>query len=143
MLKELAESRDLNIYKKMLAMFGDFVDRYPGSGIGMIYRDMLEAGLKCVPKDKKAQEILSFVLSDNAPKAVQGLLNTRFVELPVPIRPTYKSGNTKIAAFWSRDGTLLDKVYDLLGLRGESAGGAWVDPNGEKVTLLAMETVED
>jgi len=142
MLKEINEAKDLQIYKKMLSLFGDFVDRYPGSGVGMIYRDMLEAGLKCVPKDKKAQQILLFVLSDNAPKAVQALLNTRFVELPVPVRPMYKLGNTKIAAFWSKDGNLLDKAFDLLGLKGASAAGTWVDSDGEKVQLLALETME-
>ena len=137
MSKVLDEAKDLNVYKTMLELFSCFIDKYPGSGMGKIYRELLEAGLKCVPKEKRAQEILTFVLSASTPKALQDLRNTFFSELPLELRPLYKSGNSKLCAFWKRGEKTYTKVFDLLDLAGEGAG-TWADEKGEKVSLLTL-----
>jgi uncharacterized protein YlaN (UPF0358 family) len=142
MLKQIIEAQDLNVYKKMLTLFSDFVDSYPGTGMGKIYRTMLEAGLKCVPKDKKAQEILAYVLQDNSPKAIQNLINMQLAELPLPTRPIYKDGNSKMTAFWKKDDKIMSKVYDLLDLTDAGSAGDWVDEKGESVKLLDLGTEE-
>lgn len=141
MLKQLNEAKDLNVYKQLLKAFGDFTGQYV-TGVGKVYRDMLEAGLKCVPKDKRAQDILALVLAEGSSKAVQDVLNVRLAELPITVRPIYKSGNSKLTAFWKKGDRILDKVYDLLDLKGEGAKGEWTDEKGEKVELLALEGEE-
>jgi hypothetical protein len=133
----LSEAKDLSVYKKMLTVFCDFTDRYPGTGMSRVYKNLLNAGLKCVPKDKRAQEMLNYVLSDNVPKSIQDLINTNFTELPITIRPLYKVGNEKVVGFWNKDGKICGKTFDLLILDGESAG-FWCDEKGEKIDLLDL-----
>jgi hypothetical protein len=133
----LTEAKDLNVYKKMLELFSEFLDAQPGTGMGKIYRDLLEAGLKCVPKDKRAQEILASLLTDNVPKSIQDLLNTNFCELPITLRPLYKSGNSKLVGFWKKGEKIYSKVFDMLDLAGEGKG-SWCCEKGEKIDLLDL-----
>lgn len=133
----LTEAQDLNVYKKMLEIFSDFTDKYPGTGMNRVYKSILDAGLKCVPKDKRAVEMLDYVLSDNVPKSVQELINTNFGDLPITIRPLYKSANQKLVGFWSKDGKICGKTFDLLSL-GKEGKGFWCDEKGEKIDLLDL-----
>jgi len=79
--------------------------------------------------------MINFVVTNNVPKSVQDLQNTSFNDLPISLRPLYKSGNSKLVAFWGREGKLGNKVFDLLDLEGEGKG-KWVDEKGEPVTLI-------
>jgi hypothetical protein len=133
------ESRDLDIYKKLVMILSDFVDKYPGTGMGKVYRQVLNAGLKVMPKDEKALDILGYVIKDGGPKAVQDLMNRTFCELPITIRPVYKDGNAKRTAFWSKDSKIYDKVRDLLDLNGSGVKGEWSDEKSNKVTLLSLD----
>jgi len=133
----LNEAKDLNVYKKMLEIFSDFTDRYPGTGMSRVYKSLLDTGLKCIPKDKRAVEMLSYVLSDNTPKSIQELINTGFADLPITIRPLYKAGQQKLVGFWSKDGKVLGKTFDLLSL-GDEGKGFWCDEKGEKIDLLDL-----
>ena len=133
----LSEAKDLSVYKKILNIFCDFTDKYPGTGMSRVYKNLLDAGLKCVPKDKRAVEMLNYVLSDNVPKSVQELINTNFADLPITIRPLYKAGNQKLVGFWSKDGKICGTTFDLLTL-GEEGKGFWCDEKGEKIDLLDL-----
>jgi hypothetical protein len=134
----LAEAKDLNLYTKLLATFAKFVDDYPGTGMGKIYNKLLRAGMKSVPKDKRAVAILASVMKCGGPKAIQELMNTRLIDLPITIRPIYKDGNAKRTAFFHRDGKTYSQVKDLLNLEGEGTG-TWSDENGNKVSLIELE----
>ena len=137
MSKILSEAKDLNIYKMMVDMFSCFIDKYPGSGMGKVYRQLLDAGLKCVPKDKRAQEMFGHVLTDNTPRSIQDLLNTNFTELPIGLRPLYKASNSKLVAFWKKGEKIYNRIFDMLDLEGEGKGG-WCDEKGETVKLLDL-----
>lgn len=131
----LNEAKDLKIFKRILDLFGEFVELYPGTGMSRVYKSILDAGMKSMPKDKRAIEMINFVVTNNVPKSVQDLQNTSFNDLPISLRPLYKSGNSKLVAFWGREGKLGNKVFDLLDLEGEGKG-KWVDEKGEPVTLI-------
>jgi len=134
----LNEAKDLEIYTRILNAFVQFIDWNPMTGMYKIYKQFLDAGLKCIPKDKKALDILDNVLSGSVPKSIQDLINTNFSELPLFVRPIYKKGNSKLAAFWKRDDKIYTKVFDLISLDGSTSKGAWVDEKGEPIDLLDL-----
>jgi len=44
-MKELLESsKDLKIFKRILDLFGEFVELYPGTGMSRVYKSILDAG---------------------------------------------------------------------------------------------------
>lgn len=131
---KLAESLGLNLYKKLLNNFADFVDKQPGTGMGRIYRQLLDAGIKCMPKDKRALEIISFVLSGTIPKSIQDIINTSFLDLPMAIRPVYKVGNGRFTAFWNKGDKIFSKTMDLIDYDGNN--GFWSNEKGEAITLI-------
>lgn len=140
MIQALLEAKDLNVYKKLLRVLSDYCDRFPGTGVGKMLKDFMEKGLKTVSGDKRAQDILSCVLStdDSVPAAVTRLLNMRFADLSIGQgRPIYKDGNGKPVAFWAKDGKVSDRVLSLLNL-GDEKEGFWACEKGEKVALLDM-----
>jgi len=140
MIKALLEAKDLNLYKKLLRVLGDYNDKFPATGVSKMFKAAVEKGMTIIPKEKRAVEILSHVLmtDDSVPAAVTRLLNARFADLDVPCKPIYKNGNVKEVAFWARDGQVSDKVLSLLGF--EKSGGYWSDAEGKKVTLVDMKS---
>jgi len=133
----LLEAKNLDVYKALLRTFSDFTDQCPGTGMGNVYRQLLELGLKCVPKDKKALAILEHVLSAKSTTArVQALSNTSFGSLPIVVRPVYKDKNRKVTAFYSKNDKIYSNVVDLLSFEGGT--GSWTDEKGTKVTLLDL-----
>ena len=127
----------MQVYKKLMRALGDFSDKYPSTGMDKYFSKGLEVGLKIMPKDKRALQIIDYVLSnDTAPAAVQKFLNLRFIGLPVDIRPIYKADKgRKLVAFWCADGNVMSKVVDLVGLKSQ-AKGYWCDEAGKKVSLV-------
>jgi len=138
MIRELLESaKDLSLYKRLVELFSEFVDNYPGTGMGIIYRKILDTGMKCVPKDKQAILILDFALSS---MSLSDFVNKRFDELPIIVRPIYKVGNRRITAFYCKSSKIYDKVFDLLDFEGIKGG--WSDANCKKVSLVDLNTKE-
>jgi len=139
----LNEARDLNVYKKLLKIFGEYTDKFPATGVDRLLNKALSVGLKAIPKDKKALEILESVLySDKSvPAKVQELLNARFSDLYVARRPRYKVGNAIECAFWNCDDKLYDKVISLIDLEGTAKTCFWSDASRKKVDILDL--VED
>lgn len=135
--RPVSESTNLDLYKKLINIFGDFADNHPGSGIGKIYRALLATGLKAVPKDKQAQAILSSFVSGllvSASGSVHDMLNKNYTDLPLDIKPVYKDGNKRLVPFWCKGDTLCSKVVDLLSL-GEEPAGKWTDEQRQSVKL--------
>lgn len=141
MIQVLQEAKDLKLYKKILNLFGDYVDRYPATGVSKMFKQICELGMKTVPKDKRAQQILWATLApfSGSPDAVTKILNLRFSDIELADgRPIYQCGRTKEVAFWKKGDQVSDKVLSLLNLDGESGAGTWTTAKGEKVKLIDM-----
>jgi len=136
----LNEAKDLNVFKGLIIKFEEFTDRYPMTGISRIFRDILDRGIKVIPKDKTALNILDWLVKgDTDSKTVHNLLNLSFSDLPPSVRPIYKVGNRKLTAFWCKNGKIHDKVFSLLDFDGSK--GYWSDEQGNKVVLIDKEEV--
>lgn len=143
MIELLNEAKDLGLFKKVLRIFGDYSDKFPATGVRKMFNAALDSGIKIMPKDKKALDILAYIVDDkeSVPAKVQKLLNIRFSDLCQNHRPIYKDGNAKQVAFWHSDGHIYDKVVSLLGFNGKD--GYWSDADGKKVTLIDIGIEND
>ena len=128
----LNEAKDLDHYKRLIQMFGAYYDKF--SGWGQMYRKVMAGGLKIIPKEKKAQSVLSHVIGKGEGSNIQLLLNGQLAELPVQIRPVFKQGNKIMCAYWHRDDKIFTKIVDLLDFTGKA--GSWTDEQGKSVTLI-------
>lgn len=143
-MNNISEAKDLSLYKKLLRLFGGYSDKFPATGVDKMFKSLVSIGMKALPKDKRALDILSnlFDQEKSIPAVVQMLLNIRFADLPLAVRPIYKNGRTKEVAFWEVDGKLSDKVITLLDFTGKEPAGSWADAEGKKVELLDMSASE-
>ena len=140
----ISEAKDLSLYKKLLRLLGGYSDKFPATGVDKMFKSLVGVGMKSIPKDKRALDILValFEQEKSVPAVVQMLLNIRFADLPLAVRPIYKNGRTKEVAFWEIDSKLHDKVITLLDFTGKAPAGRWVDAEGKKVELLDMTNSE-
>jgi len=140
----LDEAKDLSLYKALVQILSDYADRFPATGIDGYLEKLMRAGIKSMPSDKRAQLILGMLVNDRStfPSTVTKLLNLRFADLDIDVRPIVKNGRKHEVANWTTsDGTVTDKVKDLINLDGKT--GKWTDINGEKVTLLDFAEKKD
>ena len=116
MLELLKEAKGLNVYKKLLKVMGEYTDKFPATGVSKMLKQAIETGMKILPKDKRALDILNTVLytDDSVPAAITRLLNLRFADIEIGDgRPIYKNGKVKEVAFWSRGGKVYDKILSF------------------------------
>lgn len=138
-VKILNEAKDLGLYKRLVNMFAKAYENY--SGFGGTYRKILDGGHKIIPSDERAQIILNYIIGEGSGKNIQGLMNARFVELPVDIRPNFKNGRRYETAYWTVEDKVYTKIFDLLLFPQERKGkGHWSNEEGEKTTLIALKT---
>ena len=133
----LDEAKNLNVYKKLVDVFAQYSDNFPATGVDKYLIKLYTNGLKCVPKDKLAQNILLGVLTcqKSVPALVQEVLNVRFADLHVEIRPQFAVGDKAEVAFWSQNKKVSDKVLSLIDF-DLSGDGEWTDTTGKVVKLL-------
>jgi len=137
----LNEAKDLSVYKKLINVLGDYTDRYPGTGVERLFRNAIDLGMKVMPSDKNAIAVLDSVLSNGSgPQRVQNLLNMRFADLPLVIKPTYKLGNRKEVAFWLSNEQIYDRVISLLNQSKSGGKGKWCDIDGKGVDIIDTNT---
>ena len=144
-MNNIFEAKDVSLYKKLLRLLGGYSDKFPATGVDKMFKSLVSVGMKALPKDKRALNILSdlFEQGKSIPAVVQMLLNIRFADLPLAVRPIYKNGRVKEVAFWEVDGKLNDKVVTLLDFTGKEPAGSWADVEGKKVELLDMSASEN
>jgi hypothetical protein len=139
----LLESKDLNLYKRLLRILGMYCKSVPCTGVDKLFDQAVEQGKQVLPKDKAALAILDYILCEkDVSNTVQTLLNLHFSCLPVEIRPISKKGRRHEVAFWSQGDQKSDRVKDLLDLEGSGKAGKWVDINGAVVQLIDMSSDE-
>ena len=135
-LKRIVEAKDVTIYKALIQILGDYSKSYGMTGVARLFQKAVDNGVKILPKDKAALDIIqSIVMVDSSSGAVQQLLNTRFSTLPIHVCPIAKVGRAKETAFWNSNGKFGDKVLDLINFDGKAAG-YWSDVRGNKVSLV-------
>ena len=141
MLKKIRESVNVSLYQKLLQILGGYSIDIPATGVDNLFDTAAESGKKIMPKDKKAVAILTWLLSCGAPsQVVQKLLNLRFSDLPVEIRPITKAGRKHQTALFGRGRKISDQIKDLIDFEGSGKKGQWVDIDGEKVELIDISS---
>lgn len=140
-LKKIREAKDVGLYQRLLKILGDYSASVPCTGVDALFDVVAEHGKKVLPKDKKAIEILDFILSGGTTaRVVHKLLNLRFSDLPVECRPIMKNGRKHLVTHWSRDKKISDRVKDLIDFDLSGKAGYWTDIDGEKANLLPIKT---
>ena len=136
--KKITEARDVNIYKSLLCILGDYVKSFPCTGVDGLFDTLLEQGKKVLPKDNRALDILEYIVvtTGTGPDVVQKLLNIRFADLPTQLKPVFKNSKKHEIASWENNGKISDRTKDLINWSGKSGQGRWVDIDGSKVTLI-------
>ena len=135
---QLVESKGLSCYKKFLNVLEEYVMAFPLSSFSQYLDKALEQGKKIIPTDKKAADILEFILGmGSAPEALQFLTGRRFSALPSVLRPIYKDESNRVqVAYWAKGKNTSDMIKAILNCEGEKSG-FWADGAGKKVTLLS------
>jgi len=140
-LKKIREARDVNTYQRLLKILGDYSASVPATGIDNLFDVASGQGKKILPKDKKALEILDYILSSGSTaRVVHKLLNLRFSDLPVECRPIMKDGRKHHVAHWSRDKKISDRVKDLADWDNTGKAGRWTDIDGESASLIDLSS---
>lgn len=143
MLEKIREARDVNIYQKLLKTLGDYSNRVPATGVDELFDVAAKQGKKILPKDKKALEILDYILSSGSTaRIIHKLLNLRFSDLPVECKPLMKDGRKHRVAHWTRDTKITDRVKDLVDWENTGKVGAWTNIDGDKSALIQISQKE-
>jgi hypothetical protein len=143
-LKRILESRDTNLYKKLVAILGEYTTSIPCTGIDDLFDSAIKHGAKILPKDKRALDILDHILScDSTARVIHKLLNLRFSDLPAELKPISKVGRRHQVVHWTRGANVTDRVKDLINWEGSSAVGKWTNVDGEIVALIDIAKEEE
>jgi hypothetical protein len=137
-IKIFENEKDLTTFEKLLKAVADFTDAYPATGLDQMFTNMLNNKTKIMPKDKNAIAILDYVscMKTTPAGVVQQLLNLRFGDLPMEVRPIYDLAGKKTTAYWRRGNKVYDKVVSLLDFAQEGDVKGFVDEKGEKVEIV-------
>lgn len=131
--------KDLEIYKSLVNLFTEYVSVFSTSRAEKVLDYLINSGLKVIPDDSLAQEILLYMLNskNSVPIKVLELLNLKFSDLPLNLRPRYQEGFEVKNAFWKVGNDISDSVFSLITIVDEnSCQRFWCDSNGNKVELL-------
>jgi hypothetical protein len=144
MLKRIQEARDTNLYKKLVAILGEYTTNVPATGIDDLFNSAIKHGAKILPKDKRALDILDYIVSCNsAARVIHKLLNLRFSDLPAELKPISKKGRKHQVVCWTRGANVSDRVKDLVDWEGSGAAGKWTDVDGEAAKLIDIAKEEE
>jgi len=145
-IQKIFEAKDLQLYKRLLQVLGDYSINVPCTGVDRIFDLATEHGAKIMPKDKIAICILDYVLSrESTPLIIQQLLNMRFSDLPIEppsCRPIIKPERRHEIAFWTRGNLISDRVKDLIDWEGTGKQGLWTDISGKKHEVIDTNTLD-
>ena len=144
-IQRIFETKNITVYRKLLNTLGDYIGGAPCTGVDALFKILVKEGMKILPKDKYALNIIDHILtcSKNTPAAVHALVNTRFACLPTEFKPMIKSKDGKYeVAMFTRGKTIYDRVKDLIDFDVTNQAGNWTDINGDKAEIIDMSTEE-
>jgi hypothetical protein len=137
--KQILESVELSIYKCLLTALGEYNLDVPCTGVSKMFDTLAAGGAKLLPKDKLALMILNHICcNDTSSAIVHKLLNTRFSDLPIAVRPIIKPNRKYEVAFWTCGRVVSDRVKDLIDFNGVGGSGAWTDMDGKKHEIVKV-----
>ena len=144
MMKQITEAKDVTIYKNLLRQLGDYATSNQMTGVSKLFQQVIDGGIKVLPKDDRALSIIdrTIISAANPASSVQKFLNVRFSDLSIDLRPIVKNGRRKEVAFWCRNGEVFDKVCDLISFSGKGRSGYWCNIRGDKMELLDINFEE-
>jgi hypothetical protein len=141
---KLYEAKNLDVYKKLLRMLGEYSKTVPSSTIGRLFDLAVEKGIKILPSNKLALTIVDKCLDEeNIADSLQKLSNIRFSNLPIECQPLVKGGERHEVACWTRGDLTSDKVQDLVDWEAAGPAAGWTNCKGEKVSLLDLSKSEE
>jgi len=144
MHRAISEAKDVNAYKHLLRVLGDYCKKFVATGVDELLTQAIDKGKSVIPSDKLALSIISDLLkNESVGAAVQALLNMRFSDLPIELRPVYKDGIKCRCAMWTADDVVGDKVRNLLRFDKDAKKGKWTDIDGKPVELVDMMKEEE
>jgi len=136
---KLYESTKLDVYKKLLRILGEYSKTVATSNIGKLFLAAADQGMKILPTDKAALNIINCCLvEEEVAESIQKILNIRFSNLPIECCPLIKGAPSHAAARWARGDMVSDQVTSLIDWEATGKSGHWVDADGKKVTLLDL-----
>jgi hypothetical protein len=144
-IKKLLEAKDISLFTRFLRILGEYCKNWPATGLDTYFDMAINTGKSIMPKDKTAQAILDYAFTEGSsnPDIIQKLLNLRFSDLPVGLRPIIKAETSNEIAFWYNGDQISDKIFSLIKLDGYSKKvGYWCTPDGKKAILLDLRTGE-
>jgi hypothetical protein len=143
-VSKILEAKDLTLYKRLLSVLGEYSILVPCTGVSKMFDLAVKGGIKVMPKDEMAHDILRYVLYSVEAKSVAGIvhkfLNMRFSDLPVEHRPMIKVSKRHEVAFWARGKVLSDRVKDLINFDDTNDVGYWSDVDGNKQELIDLKS---
>jgi len=138
-MRILEQREDLQVFKKLVAVFDEYSSQYPYTAFASFYKQILAKGIKSLPKDKKALEIFSFILDKATTSAtkVNEIMNLRFSDLPVEVQPVFLATPAmQDVALWKKDENVYDRIISLFSIEETSSEGIWVNRAGKTITLI-------
>ena len=141
-MKILENRQDLQVYKKLIIVASAYIDQYHGSAFAPVFDSLLKKGIKCLPRDAKALDILEHILTKQTTTAakINELLNLRFSDLPTSVRPVFsaKPGHQETAG-WKRGDRVYDRLMALINVEENGEAGQWTDVSGDPVKLITVK----
>jgi len=137
---KLTESKEVNLYKKLLKILSNYIEANPMTGVDAMFDKAIILGKKIIPKDEKALCIIEYMLNgQSSADIVHKLFNYRLSDLPPEYKPTIKLKQKHILANWCKDGRVYDNVRSLINFEGTADTGFWSTITGEKAVLIEKE----
>lgn len=130
--QKVSEEKDVKVYKRMVSTMADYLENIPNSLVYPVFNGLVAGGVACMPKDEKMLDILHFIFTHEKYLAVNTLLNHRFADLPIQVRP---EADGKVLSIINKDGKVSDRVLDLIN------GKEWSNNNEGDQNVIVPETV--
>ncbi len=131
-------AKSLEVYKQILEILNSYTDIFDNTLIGYHLESIISKGIKVLPIDTRAIEILKQITKNREAIAVkvEMIINGTFDNVGITLRPRYLDNNQDIhVAKWCKDNEISNKIIDLLNFN-DSEEGYWCNDKKEQVTLI-------
>jgi len=77
------KEQDLRIYKKLLQLLKEYVIKFPNSNINKLFENLIERGIKTIPKDSETLTELENILDKKKSMIgkIQEILNKKLLNI--------------------------------------------------------------
>lgn len=126
----------MDLYKIWVRIFASYLDKAPAQGYDSMFNALTDRGVKVLPSDPLALDILrSIATPDNPATALHKLSTYRFKNLDKANQPIIKGTSGNSVAFWKVGDVVSDKINSLMAWEKDQKG-SWVDEAGETAKVI-------